>query len=113
MFLIERQAVLYTIAKGATGQSINNQGISIDTLIDTNHIRRKLEKAWGKVHSFLKIIGTRSTTLLGAWVVIKTIKFVVDTVMHAVALYSLFGWSIWILGAFWDSFTNLLLHIKK
>ena len=35
---------------------------------------------------------------------------IADTIIHGYALHRLFGWSLHLLGAFWDSATNLLLH---
>ncbi|XP_057335847.1 uncharacterized protein LOC130674515 isoform X2 [Microplitis mediator] len=110
MFPIEKPAILNTIARGAIGQEINSQGISLSKLIDTSEIMEKLQNTWGKVYNFFNIIGSFSTTLLGIWITGKAFKFIIDTVMHALALHSAFGWSLWLLGAIWDSLTNFLLH---
>ena len=34
-----------------------------------------------------------------------------DTIIYGYALHRLFGWSVHLLGAFWDLVANLLLHL--
>ncbi|XP_051160480.1 uncharacterized protein LOC127281039 [Leptopilina boulardi] len=44
---------------------------------------------------------------------IRTIKLLIDTIIHGYTLYTVFGWSFQLLGCIWDSVTNLLLHLGK
>lgn len=32
--------------------------------------------------------------------------------MHGYALHSIYGWSVYLIGAIWDSITNLLIHLS-
>ena len=38
---------------------------------------------------------------------------IADIIINGYALHSVYGWSIHLLGALWDSVTNLLLHLGK
>ena len=57
--------------------------------------------------------GTWSAGALGLFFLIKFFKACVDTLVHLFALHSVFGWSIYLLAAVWDSLINLLLHLKR
>lgn len=113
MFPVERTAVLNTIARGATGEDTVDQGITISHWVNEEVIQESVQKIWNKMHSFFNTVGTFSTTLLGVWVTIKSIKFVIDTLVHGYALHSIYGWSIWLVGSIWDSVTSLLLHLSS
>ncbi|XP_046587861.1 uncharacterized protein LOC124293010 [Neodiprion lecontei] len=113
MFPVEKPAVLNTIAREATGQISADHGLSVNSLIDKEAIKRSLEEAWGTVYNFFNTVGTFSATLLGAWITFREIKFLIDTLVHGYALHLVYGWSMWLIGAIWDSVTNLLLHLSK
>jgi len=44
---------------------------------------------------------------------IRIIKLILDTIVHGYALHTVYGWSMYLLGAIWDSLTQLLLHLGK
>ena len=54
-----------------------------------------------------------SAGLLTVFMIIGVIKFTLDTIRHGYALHSLYGWSVHILGAFWNSLTQLLLQLGQ
>lgn len=113
MFAVEKPALLHTIAREASGQESLTQGIYVNSLIDENAIKATLSKAWGKIFGFFNIVGTFSVTIFGAWAILRRIKFIIDTLVHGYALHTVYGWSLWLIGAVWDSVTNLLLHLQK
>lgn len=113
MFPNKKPAVLQTIARTASGRDTMSQGININSLIDENTIREKLNKAPGKVFGFFNFIETFSVTVFGAWVVVRGIKFIIDTLVHGYALHTVYGWHLYLFGDVWDSVTHLLLHLKK
>lgn len=51
--------------------------------------------------------------MIGAYFCIRIIKLIIDTIIHGYALHTIYGWSIHLIGALWDSITNLLLHLAK
>ncbi|XP_074108710.1 uncharacterized protein LOC141533619 [Cotesia typhae] len=113
MFPVERFAVVNTIARGATGRQINVQGININRFIDEVNIENKIKNMLTKVHGIFTVIGDYSSAITAGCIIIKAFKFAADTVIHALALHSVFGWSLWLLGSIWDSLTNFLLHSKQ
>ncbi|KYQ55396.1 hypothetical protein ALC60_05684 [Trachymyrmex zeteki] len=43
----------------------------------------------------------------------RLIKLLLDTFIHGYALHSVYGWSVYLVGAIWDSLTQLLLHLGR
>ncbi|KYN50012.1 hypothetical protein ALC62_00039, partial [Cyphomyrmex costatus] len=37
----------------------------------------------------------------------------IDTIIHGYAIHTIYGWSLHLLAAFWDSVTNLLIHLSQ
>ena len=100
MFPIEKPGVLNTIAREATGQSTHNNGISLNTLINENHLEKQVEKVWAKVLDFSMPSVFIAQQLLG-----YTFFFI--------ALHAIYGSSIWLLVSVWGSVANWLLHFRK
>nr|QPL15382.1 glycoprotein [Hymenopteran chu-related virus OKIAV146] len=113
MFPAEKPAVLNTVAKGMTGQTTNYQGASITNLIDETTFAKILQSAGEKIWRNYMLFGTTTAGIMGLIIIIKIIKAIIDTVVHGYALHSAYGWSIYLIGAIWDSITNLLLHLSK
>jgi hypothetical protein len=113
MFPAERPAVLNTIARGIMGQPTTLHGGSLSYLMDEESITKIATSAWNKFWDKFLIFGNISAGLLGIYLVIRVIKFLLDTLVHGYALHTVFGWSVYLLGAIWDSLTQLLLHLGK
>lgn len=71
-----------------------------------NAISKYWDKAWG-VFSW---IGNLMSGCMGIYFSLKIIKFLVDTSIHAWALYPLYGLSWHLIGMFWDTVTYCLVH---
>ncbi|XP_074102027.1 uncharacterized protein LOC141529420 [Cotesia typhae] len=113
MFPVERFAVVNTIARGATGRQINVQGINMNRFIDEVDIENKIKNMLAKIHGIFTVIGDYSSAIIAGCIIIKAFKFAADTVIHVLALHSVFGWSLRLLGSIWDSLTNFVLHSKQ
>lgn len=113
MFTEERVAVLDSLARSSLGEKMNDPDISFANMLDEQSLEkialRTRDKLWGWFTGF----GTASAGLIGLYIFARTIKYIIDTLLHGFALHSVFGWSLLILGAFWDSLSNFLLHFKK
>lgn len=59
------------------------------------------------------VFGIFSAGIMGIILIMKFIKYAIDTMIHAFAIQAVFGWSFYILGAVMDSLTNMFLHLKK
>jgi len=112
IFPAERPAVLNTVARGIMGKTISLQGGSISNLLDKNTIEKIALSAWEKFWSKFLIFGNISAGLLGIYLSIRIIKLILDTIVHGYALHTVYGWSLYLLGAIWDSLTHLLLHLR-
>lgn len=113
MFPVEKPAMLNTIAHGAMGGRVPAGAISLSNLLDEPTLDRIAEGAGRKLWQSFISFGSASAGVLAIFVIIRTIKLVIDTTIHGYALHSIYGWSIHLLGAIWSSVTNLLLHLGK
>ena len=111
MFQAEKPMVLNTLVKGVMGQPTDRQGFSVFNLLDEETIDKIAQSAWGKFWTIFTNFGTTSAGLIGIIIIIRGIKLIADTLIHGYTLHKIFGWSLHLLGAFWDSVTNLLLHL--
>lgn len=112
MFPVEKPAVLNTLARGVTGQTSNKQGVSFINLLDEETLQKIATNTWARLWGWFTGFGTFSAGMFGVFVTIKLIKFVIDTALHGYALHQVYGWSVHLLGAIWDSVTNVLIHLK-
>ncbi|XP_071577417.1 uncharacterized protein [Temnothorax nylanderi] len=114
MFPAERPAVLNTVARGVMGESTVLSEGSFANLIDEVSIEKIALSAWENFWSKFLIFGNISAGLLGIYLfIIRAIKLILDTLVHGYALHTVYGWSIYLIGAIWDSLTHLLLHLGQ
>ncbi|KYN05855.1 hypothetical protein ALC62_03208 [Cyphomyrmex costatus] len=113
MFPAERPAILNTVARGILGQTTVLNGGSLSNLIDEASIERIAASAWTKFWNKFLIFGNVSAGLIGIYLTARLIKLLLDTFVHGYALHTVYGWSVYLFGAVWDSLTQLLLHLGK
>ncbi|KAL7296476.1 hypothetical protein TKK_0010481 [Trichogramma kaykai] len=113
VFPLEKGAVLNKILRGATGQEVKTDGISISPFLSEKVLEEIAANTWNKVWNGFIRFGTASAGILGIVMLFKLIKLLVDTAIHSYALYSLYGFSIHLIGALWDSVTHLLMHLGQ
>ncbi|KMQ84581.1 hypothetical protein RF55_17519 [Lasius niger] len=112
MFPAERPAVLNSLARGIMGRPISLQRGSISNLLDVSIIDKIAVSTWEKIWSKFLIFGNISVGLMKIYFSIKIMKLILDTIVHGYALHTIYGWSLYLLGALWDSLTHLILHLK-
>jgi len=113
MFPVERPAMLNTLARGMMGQPTTmHGGSSFANILDEASIEKITVSAWNKIWNKFLIFGNISAGLLGVYLAARAIKLILDTIVHGYALHTVYGWSVYLLGAIWDSLTQLLLHLK-
>lgn len=113
MFPVEKPAMLNTIAHGAMGGNVPPGTISLSNLLDEQSLDRIAEGAGRKLWRGFVSFGSASAGVLAIFVIARSIKLIIDTVIHGYALHSIYGWSIHLVGAIWSSVTNLLLHLGR
>uniref|UniRef100_A0A182FMP0 Uncharacterized protein n=1 Tax=Anopheles albimanus TaxID=7167 RepID=A0A182FMP0_ANOAL len=67
-------------------------------------------KHWSKLMSWSTWLGNMTSTAIGLYIIGKTIKFTIDTLIHGRILYDIYGFGWQLLASFWDSLTNFLSH---
>lgn len=113
MFPAERPAMLNTLARGMMGQpTVMHGGGSFANFLDEASVEKIAISAWKKFWDRFLIFGNISAGFIGIFLVIKAVKLILDTIVHGYALHTVYGWSIYLIGAIWDSVTHLLLHLK-
>ncbi|XP_032669690.1 uncharacterized protein LOC116843408 [Odontomachus brunneus] len=110
LFPAERPSVLNTLARGMMGQATTIHGGSFMNLLDEAALEKLATSTWDRIWGKFLIFGNISAGLLGIVIIIRMIKLILDTILHGVALHSVFGCSLYLIGALWDSLTQLLLH---
>lgn len=113
MFPAERPAMLNTLARGMMGQPTTmHGGGSFSNFLDEASVERIAISAWQKFWSRFLIFGNISAGFIGIYLAIRAVKLILDTIVHGYALHTVYGWSLYLFGAIWDSLTQLLLHLK-
>lgn len=113
MFPAERPAVLNTVARGVMGETTYINGGPIPNFMDEASIKKFIVSTWQKFWGKFLIFGNVSAGLFGIYMCIRAIKLILDTLVHGYALHTVFGCSVYLIGAIWDSVTQLLLHLGK
>lgn len=113
MFPAERPAMVNTIIRGMMGEPTVMQGGSLSNLLDEASVEKIVTNAWTKIWSKFLIFGNVSAGIIGIYLCGRIIKLLLDTFIHGYALHSVYGWSVYLVGAIWDSLTHLLIHLGK
>ena len=113
MFPAERPAMLNSLARGIMGNpTAMLGGGSFANLLDEASVEKIAISAWKKFWDRFLIFGNISAGFIGIYLLTRAIKLLLDTIVHGYALHTVYGWSVYLLGAIWDSLTQLLLHLK-
>lgn len=113
MFPAERPAIINAVARGMMGQPTTmHGGGSFANFLDEASVEKIAISAWKKFWDRFLIFGNISAGFIGILLAIKFVKLILDTIVHGYALHTVYGWSIYLIGAIWDSVTHLLLHLK-
>ncbi|OXU22733.1 hypothetical protein TSAR_006613 [Trichomalopsis sarcophagae] len=105
MFPLEKSSVLNNVAMGMSGKSITGKGISINQFLDPEVLESLANNTWDHLWGRFLTFGTASAGILGIILITRLIKMLIDTILHGYAIYSVYGWSIHLLGTIWNSVT--------
>ncbi|KYQ58859.1 hypothetical protein ALC60_02139 [Trachymyrmex zeteki] len=112
MFPAEKGGILNAMARGVKGQPIAYQGISLSHLLDESTIQKITENTWKKIWGNFISFGNASAGIIGIYFCIRTVKLIIDTLIHGYAIHTIYGWALHLIGALWDSITNLIIHLS-
>ncbi|KYN50299.1 hypothetical protein ALC62_10467 [Cyphomyrmex costatus] len=93
------------------GNEIPAGSISLANLLDEDSLNRIADSAGKRVWKGFVTFGSASAGVLAIFIIIRTTKLVIDTMIHGYALHTMYGWSLHLVGAIWSSVTHLLLHL--
>jgi len=113
MFPAEKSAVLHTIARGFTGQSIPADTVSLKNLLDENSLDKIYNNTLSKIWNGFTTFGAATAGVFGIFIIIRLTKLICDTLIHGYALHAAYGCSLHLLAAIWSSFTHLLLYLAN
>lgn len=113
MFPVERPALLHTIARGATGKFVPQNTISLSGLLNEADIERLAENTIRKFWEGFITFGSASAGVIMIFLILKSVKACVNTLIRGYALHTIYGWSLKLLGAVWSSLTHLLISRDK
>lgn len=109
MFPAERPALLNNLARGSAGYTIPPGSVSLKNLLDENTLEHITSTAFAKLWNGFEKFGIISAGFFGIIAIYSIIKSVIDTIIHGYTLHSLYGCSFALIGAIWNSVTNLLI----
>lgn len=109
MFPAERPAVLNAVARGMMGHAAAIHGGSFANLFSEETLEKLATSAWERIWGRFQVFGNISAGIIGVFLIIRGIKMLLDTIIHGFALHSVYGCSVHLLGAIWDSLTHLLI----
>nr|QPL15388.1 glycoprotein [Neuropteran chu-related virus OKIAV150] len=110
MYGPEKDAITNVLIRGFTEQYPSLQGGSIKYLIDEDTINDMSSHIANKLWGWFTVFGNISAGVFGVLLILRIIKWLIDTIIHGTALYELYGMSVWLLGSIWDSLTVCLIH---
>lgn len=113
MFPAEKPALLNLMARGMSGQHIQDDSISIYNLLDDASLEKIAENTASRIWGGFIKFGSATAGVFGIFIIIRLIKLIIDTLIHGYALHSAYGCSLFLLGAVWSSLTHLLLFFSR
>lgn len=113
MFPVEKPAALSSLARGAMGETLPPGSISMVNLLDEDALNKIAESAAARAWRGFVTFGSASAGVLAIFILIRVTKLIIDTLIHGYALHTVYGWSLYLLGAIWSSVTHLLIHLGR
>ncbi|KAL7289462.1 hypothetical protein TKK_0016653 [Trichogramma kaykai] len=113
MFPVERPALLNEVARDMHSTTVTDRDGAIFKLINDHSIDSIIASAWSRMWSKFTAFGNISAGIIAILVIIHVIKGVVSIILNGVALHRVYGWSIHLLGALWDSLAHFLLAVNR
>ncbi|KAL7288331.1 hypothetical protein TKK_0017665 [Trichogramma kaykai] len=112
-FPLKRQALLESVVRRLADRPRTAESGNFQKLLDEDTFNKMSRSYFRSLYAGFIEFGAVCASIAGCVVVIQLIKLVIDTVIHGVTLYSIYGWSFRLLGAFFGSITTMLIHIGR
>ncbi|KAL7287236.1 hypothetical protein TKK_0018664 [Trichogramma kaykai] len=112
-FPLKRQALLESVVRRLADRPCTAESGNFQKLLDKDTFNKMSRSYFRSLYPGFIEFGAVCAGIAGCVVIIQLIKLVIDTVIHGVTLYSIYGWSFRLLGAFFGSITTMLIHIGR
>lgn len=106
----DKRAASNIVSRSMMNKETNYQDYRPANLIHEDYIESKIRKYWDKLISFSTIFGQVTSSMIGLWLLIKGIKYILDSIVHGKILYDIYGFSWRLIAAFWDSLAVCMTH---
>ena len=113
MFPAEKPALLNAVARGLTGHPVNADSVSLYKLLDEDSLNKIVDNTAARIWRGFMSFGSATAGVVGVFMIVRIVKLAIDTIIHGYALHTVYGCSLHLIGALWDSLTNLLLHLSR
>ncbi|KAL7298907.1 hypothetical protein TKK_0008013 [Trichogramma kaykai] len=112
-FPLKRQALLESVVRRLADRPRTAESGNFQKLLDEDTFNKMSRSYFRSLYAGFIEFSAICAGIAGCVVVVQLIKLVIDTVVHGVTLYSIYGWSFRLLGAFFGSITTMLIHIGR
>lgn len=113
MFPVEQASILNTFAARASSTTTVADSRSFMRVFGETDIREMAGRFWDNRWKEFMVFSNISAGILGLLAVFQVIKMIADTFLHCFALHQIYGLSIHLFAALWDSLASLFLHQRK
>ncbi|KAL7286444.1 hypothetical protein TKK_0019392 [Trichogramma kaykai] len=113
MFMAEKQGLLNDVAKEVKTNTSPQSGGVLGNLLNDNAVEKWFSSFWSKLWIKFTTFGSFCSALISMMIFIQVIKFVIETVLNGIALHRIYGFSIHLLAAMWNSVTHFLVALYE
>lgn len=113
IFPAEKPAYIESLIRKLSNRHAPDEKLNYQNLFDSNLLTKMARKAWEKLWDGFTKFGIYSAGFITIIMIIQLLKVIIDTIIQGYALYTVYGWGIHLIGAFWSSITNLIFHLKQ
>jgi hypothetical protein len=106
---VEQRAISSVITRSAVGDRLASSQLDALALVSPQRAESMFKSAINKAFGWISSFGTISSTLIGLVVAFKIAKFIITTMVNAMALKNLFGCSGYILAALFTPLVQLFI----
>lgn len=106
----DKRSVMSIMHRLATNLPVDTQRINFERFIPETSVESVIKKAWQSMWSWTNMLGNLCSSMIGIYLIAKTVKIILDSIAHGKILYDIYGFGWRLMACFWDSLTNLLTH---
>ena len=111
MFPVEKPAVLNEFTRELHGSTLGAQDSTLLKLIDEKTLERIVDTYWGRIWQRFMTFGKISAGIISILMIVQVIKGIFGIILNGVALHRVYGFSIRLLRAIWNSLAHLLISL--